>query len=245
MGTSCWSDLGGNALNSGQGLEQLFQEIGGPHGFSPVTAGFRPFKEFKVQWQRCGQAATFHITDYMRWADRQLLADFADCMFQRIIAKKRTELYSSTMKEWLRSRNFVDVAQPLYLKRSKNLSFRSEGRTYDLQESFHRLQRQGLVKDHEGIFLSRTRKPNYQRVGYCSALMRVIAISSVMDSELVPEYVTDYVLYHELLHMEDGLSFSGRHHGPSFRRRERQFPRWEEAELRLKGLAKEMGRRSG
>jgi predicted metal-dependent hydrolase len=222
----------------------LFQEIGGPHGFSPVTAGFRPFKEFKVQWQRCGQAATFQVTDYLRWAEREMLVDFADCMFQRITSKKRMELYSPMLKDWLRSKDFVDEAQPLYLRRSKNLSYRSEGATYDLRESFQRLVRQGLVKDHEGVYLSWTRKPNHQRVGYCSALMRVIAISSVMDSPFVPEFVTDYVLYHELLHMEDGLNFSGRYHGPAFRRRERQFPRWEEAEMKLKGLAKDKGRRA-
>jgi predicted metal-dependent hydrolase len=66
-----------------------------------------------------------------------------------------------------------------------------------------------------------------------------------MDSARVPELVTDYVLYHELLHMEDGLSFSNRHHGSGFRQRERRFPGWEEAERALRTLAKEQKARAG
>jgi hypothetical protein len=133
----------------------------------------------------------------------------------------------------------------MYLRRSQNLAYSDEGTTYDLGESYERLKGLGLVRDHDGLFLTWTKRPNHQRVGYCSALMRVIAISSVMDSARVPELVTDYVLYHELLHMEDGLSFSNRHHGPGFRQRERRFPGWEEAERTLRTLAKDQRAKAG
>ena len=110
-----------------------------------------------------------------------------------------------------------------------------------LANPMQRLKGLGLVRDHDGLFLTWTKRPNHQRVGYCSALMRVIAISSVMDSARVPELVTDYVLYHELLHMEDGLSFSNRHHGSGFRQRERRFPGWEEAERHPQGVGQRTG----
>jgi len=245
MGTSLSFDGGGMPGERGAGIQRLFEEVGGGHGFDPVSAGFRPFKEFKVQWQRNGRSAAFQVTDYLRYADQDLLREFADRLFERIEAKGKPEIYTPNLKEWLRSRSFVESAQPMYLRRSQNLAYSDEGSTYDLSESYDRLKGSGLVRDHDGLFLTWTKRPNHQRVGYCSALMRVIAISSVMDSARVPELVTDYVLYHELLHMEDGLSFSNRHHGSGFRQRERRFPGWEEAERTLRTLAKEQRARAG
>ena len=67
--------------------------------------------------------------------------------------------------------------------------------------------------------------------------MRVVAISSVLDNEKVPDFVHEYVLYHELLHLEDGLGAGRRHHPASFRARERMYPRWRESEDWLKRLA--------
>jgi len=45
------------------------------------------------------------------------------------------------------------------------------------------------------------------------------------------------VLYHELLHLEAGLSSDAPKHGPEFRRKERMHPRWREAEAHLRRLA--------
>jgi len=63
-----------------------------------------------------------------------------------------------------------------------------------------------------------------------------VIISSALDQAHVPEYVVDYVMYHELLHKELGGEFDGdRHrvHTPAFREAERRFPRQAEAEAWL------------
>ena len=67
--------------------------------------------------------------------------------------------------------------------------------------------------------------------------LREQAISSLLDNEKVPDFVHEYVLYHELLHLEDGLSDGRRHHTPEFKARERQHPRWKESEEWLRKLA--------
>ena len=55
--------------------------------------------------------------------------------------------------------------------------------------------------------------------------------------EKVPEFVSDYVLYHELLHLNDGMKAMGSHHDSAFRARERAYPQWREAEAVLKKVA--------
>ena len=67
------------------------------------------------------------------------------------------------------------------------------------------------------------------------AMREAVAVSSALDHPDIPEFVAEYVLYHELLHLE-GDALSPRH-GRDFRRREREHPRWEEAEKWLRKLA--------
>jgi len=67
-------------------------------------------------------------------------------------------------------------------------------------------------------------------------IMRVVAISRILDRREVPSFVPSYVLYHELLHLENGLRF-GAYHDREFRERERMHPHHEEAERLLRKIS--------
>lgn len=61
-----------------------------------------------------------------------------------------------------------------------------------------------------------------------------MVVTRRLDSPRIPEYVLDFVMYHELLHKALGVGRrqDGRRrmHGPEFRRLERRFQRYREAE---------------
>jgi hypothetical protein len=61
-----------------------------------------------------------------------------------------------------------------------------------------------------------------------------MVVSRRLDSPRVPEFVLDFVMYHELLHkaLGTGRRQDGKRrvHGPEFRRLERRFQRYREAE---------------
>ena len=130
------------------------------------------------------------------------------------------------MMDWITSYDFVKDKQPLYIARSRNLTRSPEGEHVNLEESYQRLIDMELVERDEQIFISWTKQPNVKRVGYCSVLMKVIAISSVLDDPDVPEFVSDYVLYHELIHLSKGFDPFGQIHGNGFRALEQLFPQW-------------------
>jgi len=219
-------------------LMGAFQSVGVRHGYDDIAAEFTPYKEFKSTWRRSGRSVRFQISDYLGGADRAVLEDFAGSLYQRLDRKGRS-IYTDRLTAWLRSREFVTRNQPLYLGRSRNLSLDHRGRTYDLQEAYLSLRDQGLVRECPDAVLNWTVKGNRLRVGYCSVLMKVVAVSSILDSPEVPDYVSEYVLYHELLHLEDGIRPDRRHHGPDFRERERLHPRWKESEEWLRRLARQ------
>lgn len=213
-----------------------FQAIGRRYGFDEVDAEFYPFKEFKTTWQRTGTKAEFKVTDYLLGADEEIMGDFASCLFTRIKSRRR-EVYTDRLREWLKSPEFVRLNQPLYLERSRNLTYSPQGESHDLLALLDRLHAKGLVHDGAGAFITWTDRPNRYRMGYCSVLMKVVAISSALDVAKVPDFVTEYVLYHEMLHLENGTDSLRSYHDAAFRRQERMFPQWREAESWLKKVA--------
>lgn len=217
-------------------LQDAFQKAGRDFGYSSVKAEFTPFKEFKVRWQRSAGWAEFQVSDYLMDADEEMMEGLARVLFMRIAKGKRSN-YPEELKDWMTSQDFVRNKQPVYLRRSRNLSRNCKGRHYDLNDSYERLVQAGLVERDGEAFLSWTSRPNLRRVGYCSVLMKVIAVSSALDDPVVPEFVTEYVLYHELLHLANGLSLDGQAHDEEFRRKERMHPRWKEAEDWLRRLS--------
>ncbi|HSV42163.1 MAG TPA: hypothetical protein VLH13_01980 [Methanomassiliicoccales archaeon] len=218
-------------------LAETFQRIGGQHGYGKVNASFQPFKEFKASWTRRDTDIEFQVTDYMRPARQELMDEFAECLFQRVRSKRQGLRYPDQVKRWLESDDFVARNRPLYLKRSRNLSMGGKGAVYDLERSYDRLRATGMVPEIRNRYLTWTKNANIQRMGYCSVLMRTVAVSSALDDPEVPEFVTDYVLYHELLHMVKGLEQKRVHHDAEFKERERRFPLWREAETHLKRIA--------
>ncbi len=79
------------------------------------------------------------------------------------------------------------------------------------------------------------------RFGHWDPDHNAVVVSQVLDDPEVPEFVLDYVLYHELLHILHPVRMgSGTKrivHSAAFKRDERRFPRWKEGEAWISRLA--------
>lgn len=80
------------------------------------------------------------------------------------------------------------------------------------------------------------------RFGHWDPEHNAVVISQVLDDPKVPEFVLDYVLYHELLHILHPVKMgSGTKrivHSAAFKRDERRFPGWKEADAWINKLAR-------
>lgn len=81
------------------------------------------------------------------------------------------------------------------------------------------------------------------RFGHWDPDHNAVVISQVLDDPTVPEFVLDYVVYHELLHILHPVKMgSGTKrivHSAAFKRDERKFPRWKEADAWIAKLARQ------
>lgn len=90
--------------------------------------------------------------------------------------------------------------------------------------------------------LSWSRTVSGHRFGHWDADHNVVVISQILDDPEVPEFVLDYVVHHELLHILHPVRMgSGSRrivHSAAFRRDERKFPRCKEGEAWMTKLAR-------
>ncbi|MDR0309206.1 MAG: DUF45 domain-containing protein [Candidatus Methanoplasma sp.] len=215
-------------------LRTKFKEVGREYGFDRVEAEFVAFREFKVRWQRSYKWADFKVSDYLADAPPEVIEGLCNSLFSKITGDD--EGYSDDMCRWMTAPEFSEYKQPVYLKRSRNITRSSEGETKDLEEAYQRLIGLGLVEKDPKVHLTWTKESNIRKIGHCSVLMKVITISSVLDSDMIPDFVLDYCLYHELCHLMIGFDPSAKKHGEKFRELEAKHPQKDEAEEWLKRL---------
>ena len=216
-------------------LSSVFQSVGKGYGYDSVSAEATEFKDFKIKWRRSCGWVEFEVSDYLKDAPPEVVKGLAEMIFSRISGTRMDE-YPKEMHDWITSDEFVKSKQKIFLSRSKNLTRSAVGEHIDLNESYKRLVNMGLVTHDKDVVISWTKRPNVKSIGHASVLMKVITISSALDSDEIPPFVCDFVLYHELLHLKKGFDPFGERHGTDFRAMESLFPKADEADQWLKRL---------
>jgi len=210
-------------------LNEIFKRIGIEFGFDDVNAEYVAFKELKIRWKSSSKWASFEVSDYLANMPENLIEDLAEYVFSKIRNEDRK--YPQSVSDWLADPSFLRIYQPLYLKRSgKVLTQSPEGRYADLRDSYERLIAFELVEKDDDIFFSWTKGENVRKVGHCTVVMKVVSISSELDSEDVPKFVLDFCVYHELCHIMIGYDPGSEKHDKEFDELLKRYPKSKEAE---------------
>ncbi|HMF32443.1 MAG TPA: SprT-like domain-containing protein [Candidatus Lokiarchaeia archaeon] len=121
------------------------------------------------------------------------------------------------------------------------------GETYNLFDRFTRVEEDFEDLFHgfftqSNVFLTWGKRTTYRRFGQWHSQSNIIEISKTLDSPRVPEYVVDFVIYHEMLHGLAGKLKKGqKYHTKQFRELESKFPRAKEANEFLANIYKRKG----
>ena len=136
---------------------------------------------------------------------------------------------------------FIESNQDLIRKQppqARRMVLRTRGQIHDLAAIFDRLNRRYFQGKHEArITWGPVRKAAQQRsikVGSYSLEDRLIRVHPVLDSETVPGYFLEWIVFHEMLHGKHTIrEVGGRRcfHPPEFSREERLFPGYGRARL--------------
>ena len=122
----------------------------------------------------------------------------------------------------------------------------AKGEVYDLEEIFQRMNATYFENSIEKPILSWSQKKTYRILGHHDSAHQTIIVSKSLDSAKVPAFVVDFVVFHEMLHIfHPTIHRNDRrfNHTPQFRRDERKFVYFSEAENWIEENASKLKRR--
>lgn len=108
-----------------------------------------------------------------------------------------------------------------------------KGKYYDLNELFHKVNHEYFASSLVKPRLIWGRIQTCRKFGHYESARDKVMIALTLDNASIPEFVVEFVLYHELLHKYHGATWiNGRRmvHTADFRRDERKFKLYKEAE---------------
>ena len=200
---------------------------------SPIEACYHPYKNLKHTWRLRNERLSFRISDYLKQAPSCIATSLAWFLVCRARGVECPNRYVSQYLTHVRSSEFWEANRSLYLSRARNLSFHPHGIAHDLREAFEHVNGQYFRGEAPAPSLAWANEASTRRMGYVHSPLRIVAVNKALDSHVVPEYVVEFVVYHELLHCILGSAeFGSRrvHHTREFRKKEREFERHAEAQ---------------
>lgn len=190
------------------------------------------------------------VSDGFECASREVVLGLALSLISRALRKKIPERAAplvDSFKEFYSRESVNALNDSLRATRGRN-AVEQEGSFFDLNRIVEK-----VFEKYAGVFdgvgrpqVSWSREKSMQRVGFHDPAFKKIVVSRALDSPRVPEFVVEYIVFHELLHCKHKVLFQrGRSlrrtvHSRDFKRDEGKFEEFERANAWLAGNARKL-----
>ncbi|MEO8025729.1 MAG: M48 family peptidase [Bryobacteraceae bacterium] len=179
------------------------------------------------------------ITDALNGAPAEIHEALARILLSKLYRKPVPAADNNLYRRFL---NRKEMRRSLHLMRQiRGRKFVSgpQGGVYNLAELFEELNHKffgGLMAMPE---LGWSRQPSRVTLGHYDPSHHAIILSKLLDRPEVPRLVVEYVMYHEMLHLQHPVDHRGARrcvHTREFRQAEKHFPALKEAKEMIRRL---------
>ncbi|MFP4345123.1 MAG: hypothetical protein ACLFU8_10550 [Anaerolineales bacterium] len=222
-------------------LRDLLQEFQKPHCRELPAKKERP-KEVQIDFHYTsnlyrvyerGQLLRVGLHEGLIGAPPAILRDLVCAILSR-----KGGGYGKSAREYTGSEDFLEVVTALEMTTAETEDV-TQGRHFDLAEVFERVNAAYFDGRLDRPRLTWNRSFTHSKMGHYDFLRDTLLISVSLDDPKVPDYVIDFVVYHELLHKAFGVDVVGGRryaHTPEFRKAEASFEHYDEARAFLLAL---------
>ena len=180
------------------------------------------------------------LSDLFTEAPAEVYHSLALILLAKLYRKKIDNAYHHTYRTFILTEDIQERARIARTDRCRLIRTRgSLGRHLDLNAMFDRLNEQYFANALTKPRLSWSAKRSRYVLGRYDTTHNAIFISRVFDSPEVPQYAAEYVMFHEMLHLKHRSCVHDSRlivHTPEFKKEEKQFLQYREAELWLKQI---------
>lgn len=170
------------------------------------------------------------LSDVFQTAPPEVIRALAFLLVARLLSRKAPAAHERLYRAYAFSPQVLRASDLTRKKRGRKVISTAQGKVYDLDRLFARLNRRYFDGEIPQTVLTWSKRRARSILGHHDAVHETITISKALDSPDVPEWFVEYILYHEMLHIKHPARIiRGRryYHTPAFRTEEQRFSRYQ------------------
>lgn len=219
---------------------EAFREITHRRTVPEIEVGFYPFAGLNSYIRIRQGRVLVKLSDLLEDAPRSVHEALAYILvaklFRKAIDRRCQEIYRAYTKRPEVARRLEHI----YRRRGKKKIVGPRGRHRDLNKAFEWLNRRYFTGRLKKPTLTWSLRRSRTVLGYFDHTHNTLVISRLLDDPHIPDFVFEYVLYHEMLHLvHPPRTIRGKRyfHTSEFQQDEKKFPRYAEAHNWIRKIA--------
>lgn len=198
-----------------------------------VKIEFYPYVGINNKIQLRDDVIHVKISDILHEAPNEIHQALAEILVKKLYRKRVSAKTLEIYRNYVKQNAVREKSLESRRTRGRKVLNGSQGENYDLNEIFDLLNQIYFQNSISKPQLTWSANNTYRILGHHDATHQTIVVSKSLDDLRVPRFVVEYVVYHEMLHIKHPTRYeNGRryNHTPAFRRDERDFAFFTDAE---------------
>ena len=221
-------------------FSEAFRQLGRSRPVPEIEVRFYPYAGISHKIRLRSGRVYVRISDIFEKAPPEVHRAIAYILVARLLSKRSPETHERVYRDYAYSPQVLRASDIARRGRGRKMISSARGQVYDLDKMFQRLNRRHFDGQIEKPTLTWSQRRTRRILGHHDAAHDTIVISKTLDAQDIPAWFVEYILYHEMLHIEHPARLiKGRryYHTNAFRAEEHRFPDYEKAQLLLDHLA--------
>jgi predicted metal-dependent hydrolase len=219
---------------------EALREITHRRAVPEIEVGFYPFAGLNNYIHIRQGRVLVKLSDLLERAPRSVHEALAYILVAKLFCKAVNRRYQDIYRAWAAHPEVVHRVEQVVRRRGKKRIIGPRGRYRDLAEAFERLNRRHFAGGLKKPTLTWSLRRSRTVLGHLDHTHNTLVISRLLDDPQIPEFVFEYVLYHEMLHLvHRPKTIRGKRyfHTTEFQQDEKKFPRYAEAQAWIARIA--------
>ena len=218
---------------------RVFRELKPRTEIPPIRVEFRPFTNLSSRIRLREGRIIVRISDLLREAPEPVIESLLGILLAKLYRKPIPVVYQQCYRTFVNGEELRQELGTIRQARGRKQVAGPQGICYHLDEVFDAVNAEHFAGAVPRPQLGWSRQYSRTLLGQYDPHHHLIVLSRLLDHPRVPRLVVDFVMYHEMLHIQIPITQTGARrtiHPPEFREAERRFPGYAEAKAFLKRL---------
>jgi predicted metal-dependent hydrolase len=219
-----------------------FRHLGAQRPVPAIEVRFYPYAGLHHTIRLRSGRVYVRLSDICKDGPVEVHRALAFILVARLLAKRIPATHEKVYRDYTLQPEVQRASDLARRRRGRKMISSAQGRNYDLDRMFDRLNRRFFDDELNKPTLTWSQRRTRRILGHHDRVHETITISKTLDSKDVPEWFVEYILFHEMLHIKHPARLvNGRryYHTSAFRSDERRFPYYEQAQRWLERIARQ------